>query len=708
MKSWVNVPLGSDFTIYNIPFGVCGFLMHLTTSTFGPFETKKACVTIVGDTVIDLSTLEEAGAFDQVEGLRSNVFNQPTLNEFLRHPKYVWLGVRSCLIDILQENPSNNILMSNPELQKAVFYDLCNVELQLPIKIGDYTDFYASREHATNVGTMFRGATNALNDNWLHLPVGYHGRSSTVVCSGTPVRRPCGQIQKDPIIPVSTHGPCEKLDFELEIAAVIGGESNCNPMTIEEAKDRLFGYVLMNDWSARDIQKWEYVPLGPFTSKNFATTISPWIVMTAALEGYIGGGSDNKSPYSFAAKTSSVEQTNPIPLPYLRDPNYSSYDVRLFVSIAPSTASNNTIEKNTPQIICHSNFRNMYWNAAQQLAHHSVTGCVMNPGDLIGSGTISGRKADSYGSLLELSSNGLKDVHIGDGQTRRFLMDGDTVLIRGFCEKEAEGIRIGFGECVGNILPSLPLVSSHAENTKTEVSRSRFVDFVLYGYCRSSCTWCIRTAMASKRIEYRTIPIDLEKSEHNTIEYIEKVKLGQVPLLEWTDQITGRRHKLSQSIAIIALLDDSFPDRRSLIPKDPIAKACALEVVEIINVGIQSQQNTFFLQDVVHTVVGESELILEVAKSNIHIVLEVVVSLLQQYHDNNPNSKGPFALGTFSPTIVDACLVPQLYNARRMNVPMVNFSSLVKVELKCMEHPWFMQSHPDNQPGAASKTKASH
>jgi fumarylacetoacetase len=704
MKSWINVPTGSDFTIYNLPFGVCSFVTCVSTNDCVPGETKKTCVTIIGETVIDLGILQEAGVFDEVQGLGSNVFDQPTLNEFLKHPKDVWLAVRSCLIRLLQENPSNDFLISNRVIQQAAFHDVYRVKMQLPMKIGDYTDFYASREHATNVGTMFRGAANALNDNWLQLPVGYHGRSSTVICSGTPVRRPCGQIQKDPTVPVSIHAPCEKLDFELEIAAVIGGESNIYPMTIKEAKDRIFGYVLMNDWSARDIQKWEYIPLGPFTSKNFATSISPWIVMTAALEGYIGIGNDDEDHYSFTAATSSIEQTNPIPLPYLQDPNYSSYDVKLFVSIFESATPSKNNDKTAPRIICTSNFRNMYWNAAQQLVHHSVSGCVMNAGDVIGSGTISGSTTDSYGSLLELSSNGSKDVQIGDGKVRRFLMDGDTVLIRGYCENETAGIRIGFGECAGSVLP--PHDVMRAGQPQKVNSHCRFHDFVLFQCCRQSYVWPVHTALVSKQLVFRIMDNDTG-TERLLKKNVENLELDHAPRLQWTDRTTGITHNLSKALSIISLLDDCFPDRRSLIPADPMAKAISLEIIELIGSGIQPQFDIFF-KEKVDASRNKCDPMLDGARACISTQFEVVESLLRQYHDYNATAIGPFALGTFSPTVVDLFLIPQLYDARLINLTLVNLPRFAEIESVCMEHTWFIASKPDSHlmsPSAQKKYK---
>ena len=299
----------------------------------------------------------------------------------------------------------------------------------MPIKIQDYTDFYSSKNHAYNVGVMFRGVDNALQPNWLHLPVGYHGRASTVVVSGTDVVRPKGQIQLDPKTP--KWSACMKLDFELEVGAVIGKPSKMGvPIKLKDSAEHIFGFTLLNDWSARDLQVWEYVPLGPFNAKNFATTISPWIVTSEALE-------------PFKIKLPAQE---PEPLPYLKDDNNYSYDVELDVLLQSPTMAE-------PTLISKSNFKYMYWSANQQLTHHTVTGCSMTVGDVLGSGTISGTEKDSYGSFLELAWNGKEPLKVGNGEERIFLNDGDVLTLKGQCK--GPGYTIGFGECSGKILPAL-------------------------------------------------------------------------------------------------------------------------------------------------------------------------------------------------------------------------------------------------------------
>ncbi|XP_034655225.1 fumarylacetoacetase isoform X2 [Drosophila subobscura] len=307
-----------------------------------------------------------------------------------------------------------------------------DISLHLPAQIGDYTDFYSSIHHATNVGIMFRGPDNALMPNWRHLPVGYHGRASSVVVSGTPIRRPLGQtLPEGAEKPV--FGACRLLDFELEMAFFIGGPGNRlgEPIRVDEAWKNVFGFTLMNDWSARDIQKWEYVPLGPFTAKNLGTTISPWVVPTAALKPFL---LDNFPQ-------------EPEVLPYLRQSVPFNFDINLEVSLKPSDQNEALISK--------SNFKHLYWTPLQQIAHHTVTGCNLRPGDLMASGTISGETPDSYGSLLELCWKGTKNVELPGGKSRKFLQDYDEVIIRGHCEKN--GLRIGFGECVGQVLPAHPL-----------------------------------------------------------------------------------------------------------------------------------------------------------------------------------------------------------------------------------------------------------
>jgi len=303
----------------------------------------------------------------------------------------------------------------------------------LPAQIGDYTDFYSSRVHATNVGIMFRDPANALLPNWLHLPVGYHGRSSSVVVSGTPVRRPCGQIKADDKEPPAWD-TSKNLDFELEMAFFVGpGNEMGTSIPIAEAEDHIFGIVIMNDWSARDIQKWEYVPLGPFLAKSMATTISPWVVPLDALE-----------PFRLAAPL--YPQVDPVPLPYLRDPNAAFYDVKLEVTLKSAKMAE-------PQVICESNMKHLYWSMKQQLTHHASNGCPMRPGDLCGSGTISGPEPTEFGSMLELCWKGTKPMKLSSGEERKFLANGDTVCMRAYCE--GPGYRIGFGKCEGTVLPAL-------------------------------------------------------------------------------------------------------------------------------------------------------------------------------------------------------------------------------------------------------------
>ena len=670
--SWLSIPDNSDFSVRNLPFGV-----------FSPPSKSPRCGTILGDTVIDLSVLEEAELFQDIPGLSAGVFNESSLNAFIEHPRSVWLLVRQRLLDIFAlEGSMVDTLRTNENLQKACFYQVSSVQLHLPIKVGDYTDFYSSREHATNVGTMFRGKDNALQPNWLHLPVGYHGRSSTVVVSGQQqgIRRPVGQLQKDKDDPTqgSIYGPCRLLDFELEVAAVVGGPANPmgQPLTLSQSKERIFGFVLMNDWSVRDIQKWEYVPLGPFTSKNFATTVSPWIVMAAALE-------------DFRAPTSAgPQQTNPVPLEYLQDPDYSSYDMALSVGIrTPNQASE------VPHTVCQSNFCNLYWNPAQQLVHHAVTGCVMRAGDLLGSGTISGQDAGAFGSMLELSWKGTKEVAVGNNEVRKFLKDGDTVIMTGHCQKAGSG-RVGFGECVGTILPPFEGAPSSADG---EDCTDRYKDFKLFSYWRSSCSWRVRTALDAKSIDYTTIPIDIVKNENRKDDFLAKNPLGQVPVLECTDSATGETVCLAQSIAIIDFLDNEFPTRRSLFPTDSLERATALEMVEVINSGTQPLQNAMFLRDLEKESGGAISASEQAKKVNAKGLkaLEVLVRKKQE------KSLGPYCLGTFAPTIVDLVMVPQLYNARRFGTDVgAACPLLVEIDALCSKHPWFQKSHPSRQPDA--------
>ncbi|KGO91858.1 fumarylacetoacetase [Flavobacterium subsaxonicum] len=412
-KSWLNIPKDSDFPIQNIPFGV--------------FITKDDVVTIgtrIGDYAIDLGALQQLNYFEGIE-LTDDMFMQDTLNDFISDGKKTWRLVRNRIAELFDVN--NAELKDNEAHREIVIFKIEDVEMQLPVLIGDYTDFYSSREHATNVGKMFRDPENALLPNWLHLPVGYHGRSSTIVPSGIPVHRPYGQTlpagETQPVF-----GPSKSIDFELEMAFIttdanIMGEN----IPVEEAEEHIFGMVLFNDWSARDIQKWEYVPLGPFLAKNFASSMSPWIVTLDALEPFRTGGPEQ----------------DPKPLEYLQQTGNHAFDINLQVAIEPEDAEET--------VISNSNFKYMYWSMSQQLAHHTINGCRVNSGDLMGSGTISGPTPDSFGSMLELTWGGKNPITLKDGTERKFINDGDTVIMRGYCQKD--DIRIGFGEVCSKLLP---------------------------------------------------------------------------------------------------------------------------------------------------------------------------------------------------------------------------------------------------------------
>ena len=405
----------SDFPIQNIPFGV--FLTRDDVITIG---------TRIGDHAIDLGALHQLGYFNGIP-LTDDIFLQDTLNDFISDGHKTWRLVRNRISEIF--DITNPILKENPEHRKIVLFTLDEIEMQLPVHIGDYTDFYSSKEHATNIGTMFRDPENALLPNWLHIPIGYHGRSSTIIPSGRNIRRPMGQtLPKGANQP--EFGPSKMVDFELEMAFITTdankfGES----IPINEAEKYIFGLVLLNDWSARDIQKWEYVPLGPFMAKNFASSVSPWIVTLEALEPF---------------RVESPEQ-DPKPLPYLQLQGKNSFDIHLEVSITPEGGDPSTITK--------SNFKYMYWTMAQQLTHHTSNGCKVLSGDLMGSGTISGTTPDSYGSMLELAWQGTKPVSLQNGEKRTSIQDFDTVTLKGFCEKD--GVRIGFGKLETKLLPLL-------------------------------------------------------------------------------------------------------------------------------------------------------------------------------------------------------------------------------------------------------------
>ncbi len=409
MTTWFPVPDHSDFSIHNLPYGI--FSTPALTSRVG---------VAIGDKVVDMQAAAALGLFHDVL-TEKWVFAKPVLNDFINLGRPVWQAVRARLQELLT-NPSSPLRLHASQ----VLLDQSAVRMEMPLHIGDYTDFYSSIDHATNVGKMFRDPANALLPNWRHLPVGYHGRASSIVLSGQPLHRPLGQmLPKGAETPV--FGPSQRLDFELETAFVIGQNTTLGQsIPVEKAEEHIFGMVLFNDWSARDIQQWEYVPLGPFLGKNFGSSISPWIVTMEALE-----------PFRVAGY-----QQEPEPLPYLRYTGLGNYDIQLEVSLQPD----NSIET----VISRSNTRFLYWNMAQQLAHHTVNGCNMRVGDLLASGTISGPEPESFGSMLELAWSGSKPLTLNDGSTRTFIQDLDTVTMRGFAEKD--GVRVGFGEVRTQIL----------------------------------------------------------------------------------------------------------------------------------------------------------------------------------------------------------------------------------------------------------------
>ena len=407
MNTWINIPANSDFSIYNLPYGM--FIR----------DDKPTPGVAIGDSIIDLNAATKIGAFADID-FDSSVFESNYLNDFIACGKEVWSELRKHLI---QELTTEGKLY---EFQDKVIVNRIGTAMSLPIQVGDYTDFYSSIEHATNVGKMFRPDGDPLLPNWRHLPVGYHGRASSIVVSGTTIKRPHGQTMP-PNADKPVYGPSKRMDIELEMAFIIGKPSALGePITIDNAEDHIFGKVIFNDWSARDIQKWEYVPLGPFLGKNFASTISPWIVTMEALEPF---------------RCESVPQ-DPEVLPYLRYEGNKNFDINLEVGLTPENDEETTI--------CESNFKYMYWNMAQQLTHHTVNGCNVNVGDMMASGTISGKEPGSYGSMLELSWSGKENIQLKNGKTRTFIEDNDTLTIRAYCEKD--GIRVGFGECSGKIV----------------------------------------------------------------------------------------------------------------------------------------------------------------------------------------------------------------------------------------------------------------
>ncbi len=415
LKSWVDVPSGSDFPIQNLPFGI--------------FKTKylsPVAGVAIGNTVIDLVYLHEHGYLDG-HGLPPGIFNQRTLNEFFALGRKKVREVRERLSQLLRHDADE--LRDNRAAREIALIPMAECQMLMPVTVPNYTDFYSSEEHATNVGALFRDPKNALLPNWKYLPVGYHGRASSIVVSGTPIHRPRGQV-KLPDSDAPVFCPSRKMDFELELAFITCSNTTLGrPIPLKETEDHIIGFVLFNDWSARDIQQWEYVPLGPFLGKNFGSTVSPWVVTLDALE-----------PFRAQGPTQ-----NPHVLPYLAFEGTRNFDIQLEVLLESPKGEIATLSR--------TNAKYLYWNIAQQLAHHTVNGCNIQVGDLYASGTISGPSPGSYGSLLELTFNGQKPLHLPGGEERKFLEDGDTVIMNGHAE--ANGVRIGFGTCTGKLLPAI-------------------------------------------------------------------------------------------------------------------------------------------------------------------------------------------------------------------------------------------------------------
>jgi len=411
--SWIKIDSNSDFSIYNIPFGI-----------YGDASVKHRVCSAIGDYIIDLAELAKNGYLNNF--VNPEIFESKFLNDFIALGKGTTTKVRERIMDLF--STENKELQSNSAHQQLILKKQSDVCMLLPVQVGDYTDFYSSIDHATNIGKMIRDPENALMPNWKHIPVGYHGRASSIQVSGHSLYRPKGQ-QKPADAPVPVYGPCKLLDFELETGFIIG--KNTSPgesISTEKADEYIFGMLLFNDWSARDIQTWEYVPLGPFLSKNFASTVSPWIVTLEALEPF---------------RTKGYIQ-EPKVLPYLEYNGDKNVDIKLEVYIQPENGNANKV--------CTSNYKYMYWTMEQQLAHHTVNGCNVNVGDLMGSGTISGPEPHEFGSMMELSWKGTKPLKMDDGSERKFINDNDTVILKGWCEKD--GIRVGFGECKAKVLPA--------------------------------------------------------------------------------------------------------------------------------------------------------------------------------------------------------------------------------------------------------------
>lgn len=421
LAPFIDVDENTPFPIQNLPYGIAS-----------PKDSEESFIcSALGNYVVNLAELEAAGLFDgpQLDG--KNVFQDGTLNRFMGMGREAWTEARNRLSELLSGEDA--ALENDEPLCEQVFVEMNNVEMQLPVDIGDYTDFYSSEQHATNVGTMFRDPENALMDNWKHLPVGYHGRASSVVVSGTELHRPQGQILPPDSEDTPIFSPCKLCDFELEMGFLTGpGNEVGNPIPIEEADEHIFGMMLVNDWSGRDIQKWEYQPLGPFLAKNWATSVSPWVVTLDALEPFRMEGPDR----------------DPEPLPYLQTSEEWTFDINLDVFLQGQ-------DMDESHQICASNAKNLYWNIAQQLAHQTISGCNVQPGDLYASGTISGEEKSSYGSMLELSWKGTEPLEFPNGEERTFLEDGDEVTMTGYAD--TDDYRIGFGEVSGKILPAKEL-----------------------------------------------------------------------------------------------------------------------------------------------------------------------------------------------------------------------------------------------------------
>ena len=419
LRSWIDIRPDCDFPIQNLPFGV-----------FETPERGPRLAIAIGGYVLDLYAASQYGFFADLTELgdaQPKVFRRRSLNAFLRLGRPAWRAVRQRVSELLRHDEPR--LRDHEEAMLECLLRQTEVQMLRPMKPANYTDFYSSIEHATNVGIMFRDPANALLPNWRWLPIGYHGRTSSIVASGTPIRRPSGQ-RKAPDETVPTFGPSRQLDFELEIAFVVGAGSELGTsVDIDNAEDHIFGLCLFNDWSARDLQSWEYVPLGPFLGKSFGSSVAPWIVTLDALEPFRRPG----------------PVQDPAPLPYLAQRGDHNFDVHLEVALTPADGPQTTISR--------GNFGLMYWSMAQQLTHHTSNGCNLEAGDLYASGTISGTTPDSLGSMLELAWRGTQPIALADGSERKFLLDGDTVTMRGYAEKD--GVRIGFGEVHGTVLPAL-------------------------------------------------------------------------------------------------------------------------------------------------------------------------------------------------------------------------------------------------------------